>query len=197
MTMEATLSMTELTRKRVLGIVGSPRRGGNTEVLVGAALRGAEEAGALVEKVLLSRLDISPCLACDACRDTDECVQQDDMTELLKKMHRSQVWVLGTPIYYYGPTAQFKAFLDRWYIGRPDTFTGRRVILAIPFEDSSIDTARYTVGILSDSLAWKKAELFATVLAPGVAGPGDVRKHPDLLEAAYRAGRKAVETASS
>ena len=189
--------MTELTRKRVLGIVGSPRRGGNTEVLVGAALRGAEEAGALVEKVLLSRLDISPCLACDACRDTDECVQQDDMTELLEKMHRSQVWVLGTPIYYYGPTAQFKAFLDRWYIGRPDTFKGRRVILTIPFEDSNIATARYTVGILSDSLVWKKAELFATVLAPGVAGPGDVRKHPDLLEAAYRAGRKAIETASS
>jgi len=67
--------MTELTRKRVLGIVGSPRRGGNTEILVGAVLRGAEEAGALVEKVLLSKLGISPCLACDACRDTDECVQ--------------------------------------------------------------------------------------------------------------------------
>ena len=58
-------------------------------------------------------------------------------------------------------------------------------------------TARYTVGILSDSLAWKKAELFATVLAPGVAGLGAVRKHPDMLEAAYRAGRKAVEAASS
>ena len=189
--------MTELDRKRVLGIVGSPRRGGNTEILVGAVLRGAEEAGALVEKVLLSKLDISPCQACDACRGTDECVQQDDMTALLEKMHHSQVWVLGTPVYYYGPTAQFKAFLDRWYIGRPDTFKGRRVILAIPFEDSNIDTARYTVGILSDSLAWKKAELFATVLAPGVAGPGDARKHPDIVEAAYRAGRKAVETASS
>jgi len=189
--------MTKLDRKHVLGIVGSPRRGGNTEILVGAALRGAEEAGALVEKVLLGKLDILPCLACNACRDTDECVQQDDMAELLEKMQRSQVWVLGTPIYYYGPTAQFKAFLDRWYIGRPDTFAGRRVILTIPFEDSSPDTARYTVGILSDSLAWKKAELFATVLAPGVAGPGDVRRHPDLLEVAYHAGRRAVETVSS
>ena len=189
--------MTELDRKHALGIVGSPRRGGNTEILVGAALRGAEEAGALVEKVLLSKLDVAPCLACDACRDSGECVQQDDMAELLDKMQRSQVWVLGTPVYYFGPTAQLKAFLDRWYIGRPNTFRGRRVILTIPFEDSSTETARYTVGILSDSLAWKKAELFATVLAPGVAGPGDVRKHPDLLEAAYRAGRKAVETASS
>jgi len=119
------------------------------------------------------------------------------MEKLLEKMQRSQVWVLGTPVYYFGPTAQFKAFLDRWYIGRPDTFKGRRVILTIPFEDSTIETARYTVGILSDSLAWKKAELFATVLAPGVAGPGDVRKRPDLLEVAYRAGRKAIETASS
>jgi len=185
--------MIDPARKRVLGIVGSPRISGNTEILVDAALRGAEEAGALVEKVLLSRLDIGPCLACNACRDGDECVQQDDMAELLEKMRHSQVWVLGTPVYYYGPTAQFKAFLDRWYIGLPDTFKGRRAILTIPFEDSSIETARYTVGILTDSLAWKKAELFATVLAPGIAEQGDVHKHPKIVDAAYRAGRRAVE----
>ena len=182
-----------MSTKRVLGIVGSPRRGGNTEILVDEVLVGTEEAGALVEKVILTKLDISPCLACDACRDTDECVQQDDMSEVLEKMHGSQVWVLGTPVYYYGPTAQFKAFLDRWYIGRPETFNGRRVILAIPFEELEVSTARHTVGILTDSLAWKKAELFATVLAPGVTDRGEVRRHPDVLAAARRAGREAIE----
>ena len=118
------------------------------------------------------------------------------MQALLEQMHHSQVWVLGTPVYYYGPTAQFKAFLDRWYIGRAGTFKGRRVILTIPFEDSDVSTARYTVGILADSLAWKKAELFATVLAPGLADRGAVRRHPDVLAAARRAGREAIETPS-
>jgi multimeric flavodoxin WrbA len=90
----------EADHKWVLGIVGSPRRGGNTETLVDEVLRGAEEAGALVEKVILSKLDIGPCRACDACQDTGECVQRDDMPALLEQMEHSQVWVLGTPIYW-------------------------------------------------------------------------------------------------
>jgi multimeric flavodoxin WrbA len=103
----------ETDRKRVLGIVGSPRRGGNTETLVDEVLRGAKEAGAAVEKVILSELEIAPCLACDACLDTGKCVYQDDMTTLLERMRRSEIWVLGTPIYWWGPSAQFKTFLDR------------------------------------------------------------------------------------
>ena len=80
-----------MSTKRVLGIVGSPRRGGNTEILVDEVLAGAEEAGALAEKVILTRLNIAPCQACDACRDTDECVQQDDMSALLEKMHLEDI----------------------------------------------------------------------------------------------------------
>ena len=106
--------MTQQVPKRALGIVGSPRRGGNTETLVDAVLAGAAEAGAQVEKVILDELDVRPCRACNACRKTGACVQQDDMAGLLEQMQRSDVWVLGTPVYWWGPTAQFKAFLDRW-----------------------------------------------------------------------------------
>ena len=183
----------ETTHKRMLGIVGSPRRGGNTETLVDEVLHGAEEAGALVEKVILSKLDIAPCRACDACRKTGECAQRDDMAALLEKMERSQVWVLGTPIYWWGPTAQFKAFLDRWYGTEYVMFKDRRVILTIPLEDTDASTARHTVGMLTDVLAYLKAELFATVLAPGVLDRGKVREHPDVLEAARRAGQEAIE----
>ncbi|NIN64209.1 MAG: flavodoxin family protein, partial [Anaerolineae bacterium] len=84
---------------RMLGFVGSPRRGGNTDILVDEVLRGAEEAGALVEKVTLTKLDIAPCRACDTCRKTGQCAQRDDMPALLEKMYHSQAWVLGTPIY--------------------------------------------------------------------------------------------------
>ncbi len=101
------------SQTQVLGIVGSPRRGGNTEILVDKVLAGAEEAGALIEKVILNELNIKPCQACNTCYKTGQCKQDDDMLDLLDKMEQTQLWVLGTPIYWWGPTAQFKIFLDR------------------------------------------------------------------------------------
>ncbi len=184
--------MENATQSRVLGIVGSPRRGGNTEILVDEVLAGTEEAGALTRKVILNELNISPCQACDACQKTGKCVQQDDMVALLEQMERSQAWVLGTPVYWWGPTAQFKAFLDRWYGARQVTFEGRRVILAIPLGGGS-GTARHTVGMLTDALAYLRTELVATVLAPGALGLGAVRGHAGVLAEARRAGREAIE----
>jgi multimeric flavodoxin WrbA len=177
-----------------LGVVGSPRRGGNTEILVDEVLRGAQAAGAAVEKVVLSRLRIGPCRGCDHCRRTGVCVQEDDMPGLLKQMERSHVWVLGTPVYWWGPTAQFKAFLDRWYgaEGRMRTWVGRRAVLVVPLGDTDPRTARHTTGMLEDSLDWARVELFSTVLAPGVNDRGEVRQVPELLAAAYQAGRGAV-----
>ena len=182
----------------VLGIVGSPRRGGNTEILVDEVLSGAAEGGAAVEKIILSELTIAPCQGCDTCYNIGDCVQQDDMQMLFKKMERSQVWVLGTPVYYYGPTAQFKTFLDRWYgadHGGIVTFKGKRVILAIPLEDSKRTSARHIVGMFEGALDWLKMELFATIVAPGADRPRDVRKYPDVLNDARVAGKAVVEKA--
>ncbi|MBN1979682.1 MAG: flavodoxin family protein [Anaerolineae bacterium] len=183
---------------RVLGIVGSPRRGGNTETMVDEVLAGAAEAGAPTEKVILSKLDVGPCRACDACRKTGKCVQQDGLPALLEQMDQSQVWVLGTPVYYWGPTAQFKAFVDRWYSTEHQVtpksveFEGKRVILAIPLGGADHD-ARHTVGMIEDALAYKGVELFATVVASGVERKGAVRERPNVLAAARQAGRDAVE----
>ena len=188
------MSVGRTDRKRVLGIVGSPRRGGNTDTLVDEVLAGAAEAGALTEKVMVSKLDIGPCRGCDVCAKAGKCIQEDDMRALSEQMAQSDVWVFGTPVYYWGPTAQFKAFVDRWYgIGQVVEFEGRRVILAIPLGSSDARDARHTVGMLEDALAWQKSELFATILAPGVMERGVVRDHPDVLAAARRAGREAVE----
>ena len=183
--------------KRVLAVVGSPRKGGNTDILVDAILAGAKEAGATVEKVMLSDLDIAPCKACSACRTTGRCIQKDDMQGLLEKMKASEIWVLGTPVYWWGPSAQLKAFVDRWYAkgdetGTKEVFNGRRVILAVPLGDPDPKTARHVVGMFEDSLDYVGAELFASVLAPGAYEMGDVREDPDVLEQARRTGREAV-----
>jgi multimeric flavodoxin WrbA len=181
----------EKSDRRVLGIVGSPRRGGNTETLVDEVLSGAERAGALIEKVILNELDIAPCQACDGCGKTGECVQQDDMAELLDKMTRSQVWVLGTPVYWWGPTAQFKAFLDRWYGVERAVFAGRRVVLVVPLGGGA-SYARYAVGMLTDIVDYLGMRLAATVLAPSTSGRGSVRRRADLMAQARRAGQEAV-----
>jgi len=186
--------MSEQTVVRALGIVGSPRRGGNTEVLVDHVLSGAEEAGALIEKVRLTDLEINPCRACEACHKKGHCVQQDDMATLLAKMEESDLWVLGTPVYWWGPTAQFKAYLDRWY-GQSGvvTFRGRRVILTIPLGASDPSYADQLVGMLECALGYAGVDLRATILAPGVSGRGQVREHADVLAAARHAGREAIE----
>jgi multimeric flavodoxin WrbA len=187
------MAVEKTSRKRVIGIIGSPRRGGNTEILVDEVLAGAEEAGALIEKVILNELDIRPCQACDACQKTGKCAQQDDMSKLLEQMQRSQVWVLGTPVYWWGPTAQFKAFLDRWYGAKQVTFEGRRVILIIPLGGGTVSFARHTVGMLTDALNYLRSDLVATVLAPGVFGLGAVRRQADVLAMARRTGRQAAD----
>lgn len=185
--------------KHVLAIMGSPRKGGNTDVMVDEILAGAKEAGATVEKVMIGDINVLPCQACAACRITGECVQVDDMKQMLEKLRDSQVWVIGTPVYWWGPTAQLKALLDRWYAkadpeNAREYFAGHRVVLAIPLGDDNPQTARHLVGMFQDSLNHVKAELFASVLAPGAYDMGDVKEMEEVLKQARRAGRDAVTT---
>lgn len=181
-----------------LGISGSPRRGGNTETLVEEALRGAQGAGAIVDKLILAELEIAPCEACGACEATGECIYDDDMTGVFDKMARSQVWVLGTPVYWWGPSAQFKLFLDRWYakVFRPEDqaiFKDRQVVVVVPLGDDDPAVARHTVGMLTDALTYSGVHLVATVVASGVNDPGEVRRSRAAMEAARQAGAQAVQ----
>ena len=179
--------------KRILGIIGSPRRNGNTEILVDEILAGAEEAGALTEKIILNEIKITPCQACYLCKDDGECVQQDDMAGLLEKMQKNPIWVLGTPIYWWGPTAQFKAFLDRWVGADREIFANQLVILAIPLGGGSSTYARHTVGMFMDVFNYLGMDPIATVLAPGASDLGSVRSHTAVLASARRAGRETIE----
>jgi len=97
----------------VLGLSCSPRRGGNTELLLDGALRGASEAGAAVEKVVVPELDVNPCRACDACFKTGTCVQRDDMQGLYPKLLDRGAVVLAAPIFSMNLAAQAKALIDR------------------------------------------------------------------------------------
>ena len=99
--------------KKVLIISGSPRKGGNSDILCDRFREGAEAAGNTVEKVFLRSLKIGPCMACYGCRGKGVCVQKDDMEELLDQMVKADVLVLATPVYFYSMDGQLKTVIDR------------------------------------------------------------------------------------
>ncbi len=99
--------------KKVLVLAGSPRKGGNSDLLCDEFIRGARESGCIAEKIYMQDLKISPCRACYGCRGTGSCVQKDNMAELLDKMIDADVIVLATPVYFYSMDGQMKTMIDR------------------------------------------------------------------------------------
>lgn len=101
-------------RKTVLILSGSPRKGGNSDLLCDEFLRGAREAGNQVEKIFLRSRKIAPCNACYFCkRSGGQCAIRDDMAEVLDKMQAADVIVMASPVYFYSIDAQMKAVIDR------------------------------------------------------------------------------------
>ncbi len=101
---------------KVIGINASPRKKANTQILVEAILDGAAQKGAETRLVNLRELDIHGCLGCEGCKKhLGKCVQRDDLTTLLQEMTDYDALVLGTPVYWYHVTAQFKMLVDRLY----------------------------------------------------------------------------------
>ena len=100
---------------RVLGIVGSPRKNGNTEILMREVLKAAREAGCETELFLMSQKQVAPCDACGTCFEVGSCVVQDDMQELYAMMERAHAIVFGSPVYFGSVSAQLKAAMDRMF----------------------------------------------------------------------------------
>ncbi|MHC1696920.1 MAG: flavodoxin family protein [Geobacteraceae bacterium] len=102
--------------KKVLVLSASPRKGGNSELLCEQFMVGAAEAGHNVEKIFLREKRIDHCVACGACQGNGgQCVQRDDMAELLDKLIRADVIVMATPVYFYTMNGQMKTLIDRTY----------------------------------------------------------------------------------
>jgi multimeric flavodoxin WrbA len=99
---------------KVLGILGSPRIGGNSDILLEQALTGAREAGAEVEKIALVKKKISGCLDCAQCNESGVCAVKDDMIEIHGKILDADAIIHSVPVYFWSMTAQMKAYLDRW-----------------------------------------------------------------------------------
>jgi len=180
---------------KVLGLVGSPRRGGNTDLLVAEILAGAAEVGFETEKLYVYPLRIEVCVDCKACKKGSfTCVHKDDMAELNGKLEGADVIVFGTPLYWYGPTAKMKLLLDRL---RPfvasKRLRGKRAVLVVPSEEGA-DACRHVVGMFNLSFGYLGVDL-VSVLLPRASELGEVKGQPDVLLEARAIGQNLKQTA--
>lgn len=101
-------------KKKVLILSGSPRKGGNSDLLCDEFMKGALESGNQVEKIFLRSKKVAPCNACYFCKQSGgQCAIKDDMAEILDKMQAAEVIVMASPVYFYSIDAQMKAVIDR------------------------------------------------------------------------------------
>ncbi len=105
---------------KILGIVCSPRKGGNTQILVEQVLASARDLGADTELEFIADKKIAPCDGCESCLVTGKCKVDDDMQGMYPKLIEADGIVFGTPVYFWGMTAQAKTLIDRTFIFRRD-----------------------------------------------------------------------------
>jgi multimeric flavodoxin WrbA len=191
---------------KVLGIAGSPRRDGNTDLLLAEVMRGAASGGAEGKTLILSDLNIAPCEHCDACLKAGKCKIRDDMQMVYRELEEADLVVLASPIHFMGVPAQMKAMIDRC-----QALWARKYILKIPPLGSKQRKGlfisvggRKVANLFEPALATIRA-LFHTLnityagelLFRAIDEKGDIAKHPDALKQAFLAGQKLVEEPQS
>ncbi len=186
---------------RILGVIGSPRRNGNTHILVSRILEGAEQEGAIVDTIFLDDLSIRECDGCHVCWKGRECSKSDDMNHVYPKIMEADAIVFGTPVYWYGPTALMKAFIDRFvYFNCPENrakIKGKSAVIAIPYEEEDPETAAPVVDFFERCFRYLEISLVGQIIAPGVTRRGEILEKTERLEEAFELGRRLAKGASS
>lgn len=184
--------------KRVMVLLGSPRRKGNSAILAARIAKGARSAGAKVETVYLHGLNISPCRSCYACRKgrSRGCAIQDHMQPLYAKLVEADAWVIASPVYWFTLSAQMKIFMDRCFAlpayGR-EPFAGKRIAVAMsyggedPFDSGCVNALR----TFQDAFRYTGSEVVGMVYGSAFRA-GEIRRNESLLKAAEGLGKELV-----
>jgi len=190
---------------KIIAIYGSPRRKGNTALLLKKAVEGAVEAGAEVEEIVLRDLKMSPCLEIYGCKKDGRCVIQDDFQGVYDRILACQGLMLASPIFFYTVSAHTKTLMERfqslwvkkyWIDKAPfgkREFSRKGLFISVGatkgkrlFEGSLL-TVRYFFEVLD-------MELWRSLLYRSLDFEGDVLKYPEYLEEAYKAGKELAQS---
>jgi multimeric flavodoxin WrbA len=187
---------------KVVAFLGSPRREGNTEILLKEAIKGVEKSGSSILTFVLNELDIMPCQNCGGCDDTGTCIYEDDMSQIYDAIRTADRIILASPVFFFTVSAQAKLMIDRcqciWvekYILKkpiPEGKFGRKGLLII------VGGMKKEIGIQCGETTVKA--FFRTISVPehktlgyiGVDAKGEILKHPAALKEVYEAGKELV-----
>ncbi|NWF55178.1 MAG: flavodoxin family protein [Syntrophaceae bacterium] len=187
---------------KVLGILGSPRVGGNSDLLLDQALAGASDAGAEVEKIKLVQKKISGCLDCAKCNEAGVCAIKDDMQAIYPKVLEADAIIHSVPTYFWAMTAQMKAYLDRWcaffdaqwkwHKHVYPKMKGKKIGLITVCGDPNVHTADPIVHSFKTTTEFTKLKWIGAVMASASAR-GDIAGNEKAKKEAYDLGKKAAE----
>lgn len=182
-------------RKKILVLLGSPRRKGNSALLAAKIAEGAKSKGAIVNTVFLHGLSIAPCTACYACQKPGSrgCSIDDDMQPLYREMLEADAWVIASPVYWFTLSAQMKLWMDRCLAfpayGK-DPFKRKRIAVAMtyggedPFDSGCVNALR----TFQDAYNYAGAKIVGMVYGSAME-PGDIRSNRALMREAKELGK--------
>jgi len=181
---------------KVLVLLGSPRKNGNSAALADMIARGAESAGARVERVFLHGMKIAPCQSCYACRKPDSkgCAIDDDMQGIFQKLIEHDSWVIASPVYWFNMSAQTKLFMDRCFAlpaYKKAAFSGKRIAIAMSYGD----TDPFTSGCINalrcfqDAFRYAGAKIVGMVYGSAMEA-GEIKSNTTLLKTSEELGKE-------
>lgn len=186
----------------VIAFLGSPRKGGNTEVLLQAAIEGT---GMDVKVYRLNDMDFRACQNCGGCEKSARCILKDDLSPVLEEaIPNADRIILATPVYFMGPSAQAKALIDRvqcFWCGKyllekpiaPGPLGRKGLLLAVAGmkKDKGIQTTETIATAFFRTISVPEHKTLSYI---GIDAKGDMAKHQEALEEARQAGKALVAT---
>lgn len=182
----------------VLGINGSPRIGGNTDILLDRVLEGAVRQGVCAEKVILNDLKFCPCQECEDIKEDSLCVIDDDWHQVYKRIENADAIILASPIFFGSISAQSKMMIDRFqcvwrakYILKRDIFNRRKkggfISVQAGARKDFFDNAK---SIVKNFFAVINADYKEELFCPGIEEKADILRYPDILKKAFELGQR-------
>lgn len=184
--------------KKVLVILGSPRKKGNSAILADRIAKGAAAENAKVETVYLNGSKISPCQACMNCQKkrSTGCAIRDDMQDIYPKLIEADAWVIASPVYWFTMSAQTKIFMDRCFAlpayGK-DPFSGKRIAIAITYggEDVFDSGCVNALRTFQDAFRYTESPIIGMVYGSAMDA-GEIKSNKNLLKEAFDLGRRLI-----
>ena len=187
--------------KYVLILKGSPRENGNSNYLAEQVARGAKEAGAEVESLLLHHMDIRPCDACDVCQETGVCIVKDDMQTIYPLLEKADAIVIASPVYWFTISAQAKLCIDRWYAlegSQGNTLRGKQIGIVLTYGDTDLYTSGGINAIHTYESMFRYIGADIVGMVYGTAHEiGAAEKQSELIERAYKLGQNLGSSSST